>query len=400
MRQINKFGIITGLAITLGFFAMPLEARLELHFSLDECTWNTTEVVLVEVTANDTVFTVLKTFKGHLRPGESITVPKLKPEDNAIPMSDYPKPINFSSPVQVATAEQIPRQPAGSQLILFLKKSQESDANSSETDDLVGTTWDAGSKWVGLKLSTIWIDRGIAFCFEQFEFPGPRTLSPCYQPGLPTSDADVFIARIREILKVQQDLAGILPMKDAQARAQRLGSIALGDVYEAHNEAIDALGQSGAVALPEIMQVMDSPPGIDDGDSLIRAFVMAAGKDSGRFLQARLQQDVDYWKSIGPTLSRGWMEQLSAPATPLYVKFHETLRLVGELDRERYVAAAATVADMRDFWISQPQLYDQRWRADGSQGEDRTSITGADEERAASFDLVAACDVFLKHAGA
>src|SRR5947209_20421770 len=76
-----------------------------------------------------------------------------------------------------------------------------------------------------------------------------------------------------------------------EVRADRLGRIALGDVWEAQREALGVLGKSGTVALPEILQVMDEPPVPYDGNVTIRAFVEAAGKDSGKLLHARLRSE-------------------------------------------------------------------------------------------------------------
>jgi hypothetical protein len=42
------------------------------------------------------------------------------------------------------------------------------------------------------------------------------------------------------------------------------------------------------------------------------------------------------------------------------VKFDETKLLIRELDQERYAPAAETAAALRDFWVSQPLLYDPK----------------------------------------
>jgi hypothetical protein len=156
-----------------------------------------------------------------------------------------------------------------------------------------------------------------------------------------SSDVAVFTVRIQEVLQVQRNLADTLAQKNVDVRAQRLGWIGLGDVYEAQREAIDALGKVGSVALPEVLQVMDKPPvRFYDGSQLIRVFVEAAGKDSGWQLHARLQQDLFYWKAIGPTVTQNRLDQLSAPGLPLFVKFNETVLLIRELDQEHYTPAA------------------------------------------------------------
>ncbi len=177
-----------------------------------------------------------------------------------------------------------------------------------------------------------------------------------------------------------------------EARADRLGGIALIDVWEAQREALNALGKSGTIALPEIWQVMDKPPVPYDGNITIRAFVEAAGKDRGKLLPARLQQDLIYWKAVGPTLTPNWLDQLVEPGASLFVKFDETKLLIGELDKELYVPAAQTAAELRDFWVSQPVLYDLKW------GErDLRGGTALEMIRAESFELAKQCDDFVKH---
>jgi hypothetical protein len=90
-------------------------------------------------------------------------------------------------------------------------------------------------------------------------------------------------------------------------------------------------------------------------------FVGAAGKDSGSQLHARLQQDLIYWKAIALTLTPDWTYQLIEPGAPLFMKFQETRLLVEELDREHYAPAVPTLTELRDFWVSQPLLYDRKW---------------------------------------
>jgi hypothetical protein len=274
-------------------------------------------------------------------------------------------------------------------MILFLKKQEGGGA---------GTPMKWGpANGGGMKVSVLWIDGGTAFCFQQWMNPGPSALSPCMRWPVRSSDVAVFTARIWEVLQSQEDLAQTLALKNVDVRAERLGSIALSDVYEAQKEAIDALGKVGTVALPEILQVMDKPPLPYDGAALIRVFVEAAGKDSGRQLHARLQQDVIYWRTIGPTLTQDCLDQLIVVGSPLFVKFQETSLLIRELDQEHYAPAARTVAELRNFWVSQPQLYDPKWG--NKQGEVRTSVSALDAVHSYAFGLAEQCDAFAKKVG-
>ena len=374
--------------------ATSLNASFRPTFNLDGCSWNATHIVLVQTTGNEGIFSVVESWKADLKPGESLELSELKPKENAVPIPSYPKPAGFDLQDGMGISEQIPRQPVGSRMILFLKEQKVSGAGTS-------AKWGPASAWGGIKVSVLWIDGGKAFCFQQSENPGPSALSQCWRwPAATSSDVAVFSARIQEVLQAQRDLAETLALKDVDVRAERLGRVALGDVYPAQKEAIDALGKAGTVALPEILQVMDNPPGrFYDGDALIRVFVEAAGEDGGRQLHARLQQDVIYWETVGPTLTQNWLGHLIEVGSPLFVKFNETLLLVRELGKEHYAPAAQTVAELRRFWISQPQLYDPKWGEDGRNGEVRTSVTGQDIVRSYAFGLAKECDAFLKSVG-
>jgi len=372
-RRLEGLSLV-GFLILLAIGAIPVDAGIRPSFSLDHCSWNATHIVLVQTTPKDGVFSVVESWKADLKPGDSPEVPKLKPNKDAVPISSYPKLQGFDSQDTQGISEQIPRQPVGSRMILFLKKKEEGGAASPSAVNTTGTQWEPASTWGGMKVSALWIDGGKGFCFRQWENPGPSALSECWQFPVIISDVAVLTARIQRVLQVQKYLGETMAMRNnPEVRADRLGHIALGDVWEAQREALDALGKSGTIALPEILQVMDEPPVPYDDTVLIRAFVEAAGKDSGKLLHARLQQDLIYWKAVGPTLTPHWLDQLAEPGASLFVKFDEAELLIRELDQEHYAPAAQTAAELRDFWVSQPLLYDPKWgRARSPQWRNRS----------------------------
>lgn len=75
----------------LAFVAIPLDASFRPSFDLDPCSWNATHIVLVQTTANEGVFSVVESWKGDLKPGELLELPEIKPNENAVPISSYPK---------------------------------------------------------------------------------------------------------------------------------------------------------------------------------------------------------------------------------------------------------------------------------------------------------------------
>jgi hypothetical protein len=393
MRLKLAYVPFTAFVILLAIGAIPVDASIRPSFDLDSCSWNATHIVLVETTVRDGVFSVVESLKGDLKPADSLEIPELKPTDDAVPISSYPKPQGFFQDPK-GISEQIPRQPVGSRMILFLKRRAKKDAALSPAGKPTGIQWDPASAFGGMRVSAVWIDAGKAYCFRQWQNPGPSTLSECGQIStVASSDVAVLTSRIQAVLRVQRDLAETVAMNNAEVRVERLGRVALGDVYQAQQEAMDALGKSGSVALPEVFQIMDKSPAFYDEKELIQMLVEAAGKDSGSQLHARLQQDLIYWKAVGPTLTQDWLDQLMTVGSPLFMKFNETKLLVRELDKEHYAAAAPTVAELRDFGVSQPQLYDPKW----GERDLRNGGTALEISRAESYELAKECDDFVKH---
>jgi hypothetical protein len=377
-----------GLLLIAG--AMAVDAGIRPSFGLDDCAWNATHIVQVQTTAKNGFFSVVESLKGELKPGDLLEVPELKAGTHALPISAYPKGEEFSAQKNWDIEEQIPGQPIGARLILFLKRAGDGGASSG-----AGMAWQPASAWGEMKASALWIDSERAFCFQQWENPGPSALSPCMRWPVTSSDVDVFTARIKVVLQTKRELAGALALKDSDGKAEKLKRIALGDVPEAQKEAVDALAKVGPSALPAILQVMDQAPACCDGRRMVQVLAESAGSDRGKVLLARLQQDVIYWKTVGPTLTQDWLGHLIQPGSSLFVKFDETSMLIQELDQERYAPAAETVVELHDFWISQPQLYDPKW----GERDLRNGGSVLEMIQAESFALARRCDDFVRHVG-
>jgi hypothetical protein len=161
---------LVGFVILSAIGAIPVDAGIRASFSLDRCSWNATHIVLVQTIPKDGVFSVVESWKGNLKPGDSLEVPELKPNKDAVAISSYPKPPGFDSQHGYGISEQIPRQPLGSRMILFLRKKEQSGAPSPSEGNTTGTQWEpAGS---GMTVSVLWIDGGKGFCFQQWMNPG------------------------------------------------------------------------------------------------------------------------------------------------------------------------------------------------------------------------------------
>ena len=329
-----------GLLPTLLFGLLhPTLAGIRPSFSLDHCSWHATNILLVELTPKPGVFRVMESWKGDLEAGNTVVVPDLQPPTGAMDISAYPKP--FDEIQNGGLNEQIPAQPVGSRMVLFLKK----EVGSSEQ-------WRPADFSGEMKTSAVWIEGAQLYRFQQVMNPGPSVLVP-WDMGL-----DKMKDRVREILRTQLELAKVVAMADSVARAEGLKVYVRSDLREAQQLALGELGKSGPKALPTIREMLSDPAFADESAELVKTFAEAGGESVGEELNRDLQEQLQFWQATGPTLSLGWWNQDPNPHAPLRDRYVQTLELVRALGRAHYRPASNTAEQLGNLWRSLPQLDD------------------------------------------
>src|SRR5579863_5766630 len=114
--------------IAIAIFSSVGRASFRPSFERDSEAWRSTDIVLVSALPADGTFQVIETWKGDLQAGERIVVPQLIPEPNSLPISRYPT--SSTGGLRDSVAEQIPREPAGARMVLFLKRNPSGSAES------------------------------------------------------------------------------------------------------------------------------------------------------------------------------------------------------------------------------------------------------------------------------
>lgn len=331
-----------GLLPTLLFACLhPVLAGIRPSFSLDYCSWHATDIVLVELTPRPGVFRVVESWEGNLGAGSSVSVPELQPVGDAMEISAYPK--RFAEIVNGGLNEHIPAQPAGSRMVLFLKDETGASGEKWLPADFLGE----------MKTSAVWIDdAGLLYRFQQMVNPGPSVLAP-WDMGL-----EKMKDRVREICRIQVEMAKVIAVEDSAARAEGFKVYVLSDVREAQQFALSEPGKSGPKALTTIREMLHDPAFADDGAELVRAFAQAGGESVGEELAQRLQEQLTFWQATGPTLSLGWWNQDPNSHAPLRNRYVQTLELVRALERVHYRPASITAEQLGNLWRSLPQLND------------------------------------------
>lgn len=321
-------------------FLHPTLAAIRPSFSLDYCSWHATDIVLVELTPRPGVFRVVESWKGDLKAGSFVAVPELQPAAGAIEISAYPK--RFAEIENGGLKEQIPAQPIGARMVLFLKNEAGAYGEQGRPADLFGE----------MKTSAVWIDGGQLYRFQQVMNPGPSILVP-WDMGL-----DKMKDRVREIHRLQLELAKVIAIEDGGGRAEGLKFYVRSDVHEAQQRALSELGKSGPKALATIREMLSDPAFADDDAELVKAFAEAGGESVGEELHRRLQEQLTFWQATGPTLSLGWWNQDASPHAPLRDRYAQTLELVRALKRMHYRPASITAEQLGNLWRSLSQLND------------------------------------------
>jgi len=213
--------------------SVPGMAGIRPSFMLDYSSWHSTDVVLVAATARGGEFEVIESWKGDTHPRDHISIPELKPNTKAIPVSLYP---DDWFPREVAVGVEIPKQIAGSQLLLFLKRNSPTAPTKDEKQS-VQPRWMPSSLFNDMKSSVVWIDGSRLYRFIQTVNPGPSTLQPW----------DMTEGRLRErvaqVVQLEQQLTDVVRIKDGAERADALKPYVRSDILPARQFAEEELGK-------------------------------------------------------------------------------------------------------------------------------------------------------------
>ena len=323
---------------------LPVRGAIRPSFMLDYSAWHSTDIVLVTATEVDGQFSVVEAWKGNLHSGARISIPELRPDPKALPLSRYP----HRSFCHDLVKEVVPRQLLGAQLVLFLKK----DAASSTEGDALHQHWSASSFEGDMKASAVWIDGARLFSFIQVMNPGPSCIEPW------DMSLDKLKNEVAEVIKVQRELTSVADVKDGSARAVALKPYLRSKLLPARRAALEELRKCGPAAVPAIDAMLDDPDYVAESGELVKAMVEDGGKSVADDLVTRLRKDLDFWRGVAPSLHVGWWNHAPTMQSSLRNKYGETIEIIRGLDTLRVPDALPDAIELRNFWNSLPQLED------------------------------------------
>ena len=351
------------LATLLFFLAVstPVLAGIRPSFSPEGCSWRATDIVVVtEGSEIDGNFKVLETWKGDLKPGQTISVPELGQFKEKDARSIYSR-----SWVE-KESDSRPRYVSGERMILFLRDANKPQGDSEDDDTETGESDVSTSRWkptnpmgTEMKYSTAWIENGEVYCFVQIMNPGdPVIISAGTETELKTE--------VDCVVSTQSGLNTALAIPDLAARAESLEPFAKDSMSWARDRTFSGFTECGEAAFPVLRRMLDNESLREFHGDVIEALAKAGGKTVGPELTTWLEKEVEFWKRIGPTLQIGWwegkgfgsdQENASEAVKPLQTRYQALEHAVYALGAIRYTAAERVLIELNNLLRAFPQLH-------------------------------------------
>ena len=293
--------------------ALALTANLTFAETLPEfrapCRKATHIAVVQTMSAQEGKFVVLDVWKGDLEQQASLVIPD---------MSELAK----------------------GKMILFLCQEKSVEHNS--------IIWKPAG--FDFRTSVVWIKDGEVTSVQQPCNPGPA-----YVTTMPwAKNVEDLAGLVKFHVLGDRLLSQAKASEDSDERIRILTQI-LDEHCDRKDDALEALGQCGAKALPVIREFMNGRPISLQRERAIPALVAAGGESVLPELSAKLNGELAYWKHVAPTLKNGWWFNTNGEPC---IRHHRVEQLAAVFTTHPYPDTKPTLVALRDLFRSSPALDD------------------------------------------
>jgi len=290
--------------------------------SFDErpASWNATDIVVV-----DGEGTVQESWKGGLVAGDALDLQTL-----AVPQGLSIEYV-WSQPDDTS-----PTELSGKRMVLFLCREENTEGR---------VQWSPQDSFGGIKVSTVWIENDQTFAFIQVINPGPSRLVP-----LRLSEQELK-EKVEGIISVQFGIQEAAKTKDARERVRGLMAFVDSEERGFRRAAFMEIAKCGEPALPFLRDLLSKPEQVHLHDEVIETIAAAGGQSALSDLLSVVDEELKYWKKVGPDLSEWWSQE---PMTSHYSCLYKALQGLARIDVPP--DRLQRIQEIRDYWESLPQL--------------------------------------------
>jgi hypothetical protein len=332
--------------IFLGITSQSWAARRP-SFMLDHSAWHATDIVIAS--EGDTVdgnLTVHETWKGHLAPGNALSIPDL----DAF-ASKEARTIKF--PWKSRNANTPPIILSGRRMILFLKHPV---PIAGKMHNLESAHWQPASFFREMRVSVAWVEQQHVYAFTQIVNPGPSLLM---SQGLSEEEMKERVSKIEEI---QGALAEIAADANPGERANDAAEYVHSDIQYARKEAFRILAECKAEAVPVLRSLLSDEANSNQCDHIVDALASAGGAELGLEFTELVEEELKFWKARAPFLKVGWWKGTGLERKDVSTfrnRYSKILHVLYGLRKMQYEDSIESVRAFRDYWRSLPQLEDK-----------------------------------------
>ena len=330
------------LLVLLSLLASTAWAKPLPSFDLWDVSWQATHILVVtEGERIDGNVEVLASWKGDLPEGTVLRIPYL---------AVYKDPSRRVTAPWWWERTEGPDQPpsssvTGSRMVLFLRETKADGAERSR--------WMGASSTSGMNVSVVWIEKDESYAFIQQINPGDSLLT-----ALKMSE-DELKDHVAEILETRDEFERSLRL-GPEKRAQALGQLVHSEIFPARVTAFEELEHCGEAALPVLRELLRDES-LPSHAEIVQIMARVGGDRVGPELTALVASELEHWRQVAPALQPGWWNALSSEpeqTSALRERYTILLEALRGLKEIRYRGAESIVTELRDFWLSLPQLED------------------------------------------
>ena len=233
-------------------------------------------------------------------------------------------------------------------MVLFLVKK-----NATGKDVAGATTWAPAISRGGMTESVAWIERKKVYAISSF------VSGVCNLHCRGSSERELR-RQVDAILQAKATMQMALRQSDASKVTAAIAPLLRSESSYVTNRVIENLGEAGPKALPALRIVFRDDSLLDNREELVlTAMAKAGGVSVGPELTEVIQQELAFWKQVGPNLKKDWWNGEGIEWKQVgWLRFHysKVYHTLGALERIQFGGCSKPVIEFRDFWRSLPQL--------------------------------------------